>query len=53
MDAYVEGAGEDPWGQERVGIRVRGVIDRTDFGLAWQQTLAQGGIDAARYALPG
>ena len=44
VDAYVEGAGEDPWGQERVGIRVRGVVDRTDFGLTWQQRLAQGGL---------
>jgi polyisoprenoid-binding protein YceI len=44
MDAHVEGAGEDPWGNERVGIRVRGVIDRTDFGLTWQQRLAQGGM---------
>jgi polyisoprenoid-binding protein YceI len=44
MDAYVEGAGEDPWGQERVGIRIRGVVDRTDFGLTWQQKLAQGGL---------
>jgi polyisoprenoid-binding protein YceI len=44
MEGTVEGAAEDPWGNERVGIRVRGSIDRTDFGLTWQQRLAQGGM---------
>jgi polyisoprenoid-binding protein YceI len=44
MEASVEGAGEDPWGAERVGIRVRGKLDRKDFGLTWQQPLAKGGV---------
>jgi polyisoprenoid-binding protein YceI len=44
LTATVEGAGEDPWGNERVGIAVRGTIDRTEFGLRWQQTLASGGL---------
>jgi polyisoprenoid-binding protein YceI len=44
MEAMVEGAGDDPWGVEHVGIRVRGEIDRTDFGLVWQQPLKQGGM---------
>ena len=44
MEASVEGAGEDPWGTERVGIRVRGTLDRKDFGLTWQQPLAKGGV---------
>ena len=44
MEASVEGAGEDPWGTERVGIRVRGKLDRKDFGLTWQQPLAKGGV---------
>ena len=44
VDATVEGAAEDPWGNERVGISIRGVIDRTDFGLTWQQTLESGGL---------
>ena len=44
MQASVEGAGEDPWGAERVGIRVRGKLDRKDFGLTWQQPLAKGGV---------
>ena len=37
VDATVEGTGEDPWGNQRVGIAVRGEIDRTDFGLNFQQ----------------
>ena len=44
MTATVEGAAEDPWGNERVGISVRGTIDRTDFGLTWQQRLQGGGL---------
>jgi polyisoprenoid-binding protein YceI len=44
MTATVEGAGQDPWGTERVGIAIRGEIDRTEFGLRWQQKLAAGGL---------
>ena len=44
ITATVEGAGQDPWGTERVGIAIRGEIDRTEFGLRWQQKLATGGL---------
>jgi polyisoprenoid-binding protein YceI len=44
VEANVEGAAVDPWGKDRVGIAVRGSIDRTDFGLAWQQALVGGGL---------
>jgi polyisoprenoid-binding protein YceI len=44
FDATVQGAGEDPWGNERVGIAVRGSVNRNDFGLTWQQRLAAGGM---------
>jgi polyisoprenoid-binding protein YceI len=44
VEANVEGAGVDPWGNDRVGIAVRGGIDRTEFGLKWQQSLAKGGL---------
>jgi polyisoprenoid-binding protein YceI len=40
----VQGAGEDPWGNERVGLEARAVINRNDFGLTWQQALARGGV---------
>jgi polyisoprenoid-binding protein YceI len=43
-DATVEGAAEDPWGNERVGVSMRAAIDRTEFGLTWQQALASGGM---------
>jgi len=33
----------DPWGAERAGFSARGKIDRTDFGLTWNQTLEAGG----------
>jgi polyisoprenoid-binding protein YceI len=44
IDATVEGAATDPWGNERVGIAVRGSIDRTEFGLTWQRAAAGGGL---------
>ncbi|MDX6624773.1 MAG: hypothetical protein QOE75_2705 [Solirubrobacterales bacterium] len=44
VEANVEGAAIDPWGNDRVGIAVRGSIDRTDFGLSWQQSLVGGGL---------
>jgi polyisoprenoid-binding protein YceI len=44
LDSTVEGAERDPWGNERVGVRVRGAIDRKDFGLTWQKMLESGGF---------
>ncbi len=36
--------GTDPWGNERVGFEVSGVIDRRDFDLKWNQTLPNGNL---------
>ena len=44
FEATIEGAGEDPWGNDRVGVAVRGTVNRNDFGLTWQQRLAAGGL---------
>ena len=44
LDATVEGAERDPWGNDRVGVRVRGTINRKDFGLTWQKMLESGGF---------
>jgi polyisoprenoid-binding protein YceI len=44
LETSVEGTAIDPWGKDRVGIAVRGAIDRTEFGLTWQQALAKGGL---------
>lgn len=34
----------DAWGAERAGFSARGKIDRTDFGLTWNQALEAGGV---------
>lgn len=34
----------DPWGNEKAGFTVTGVINRTDFGLVWNATLETGGF---------
>jgi polyisoprenoid-binding protein YceI len=36
--------GADPWGNERIGVEVSGVIDRRDFDLKWNQTLPNGNL---------
>jgi polyisoprenoid-binding protein YceI len=36
--------GADPWGNERLGFEVEGVIDRRDFDLKWNQTLPNGNL---------
>jgi polyisoprenoid-binding protein YceI len=36
--------GTDPWGNERIGFEVEGVIDRRDFDLKWNQTLPNGNL---------
>jgi polyisoprenoid-binding protein YceI len=43
LEATLQGAGEDPWGNERVGVSARGTINRNDFGLTWQAPLPRGG----------
>jgi polyisoprenoid-binding protein YceI len=32
----------DPWGNTRIGVSVNGSINRTDFGLNWNQVLEAG-----------
>jgi polyisoprenoid-binding protein YceI len=36
--------GEDPWGNERVGLELESRIDRRDFDLKWNQTLPNGNL---------
>jgi polyisoprenoid-binding protein YceI len=49
----VEGRGaltppsEDPWGNTRVGITLEAVVDRTHFGLSWNNPLPKGGLALA------
>jgi polyisoprenoid-binding protein YceI len=35
---------KDPWGNDRAGFTARTAIDRTDFGLRWNQALETGGV---------
>lgn len=44
LTARQEGSGKDPWGGERRSFSARGRIDRSDFGLRWNQALETGGF---------
>ncbi len=39
-----EGAGKDPWGNEKAGFSGQGSIKRSDFGLTWNAALETGGV---------
>ena len=36
--------GQDPWGNERIGLDLEGTIDRREFDLKWNQTLPNGNL---------
>lgn len=36
--------GQDPWGNERVGLELETKIDRREFDLTWNQTLPNGNL---------
>jgi polyisoprenoid-binding protein YceI len=40
----LEASDEDPWGNQRVGFEVESTIDRTDFGVSFNQTLGSGNL---------
>jgi polyisoprenoid-binding protein YceI len=44
LDVVYDGVGQDPWGNQRMGLSATGEIDRDAFGLTWNQPLAQGGV---------
>jgi len=44
LDVTAEGRGKDPWGGERAGFSATGRINRSDFGLTWNQLLETGGV---------
>ena len=44
LDVEEGGRGKDPWGNERVAFTAKGTINRTDFGLKWNQALEAGGV---------
>ena len=44
LHATTTGTDLDPWGNTRVGIEAATQIDRTEFGLTWNQALESGGV---------
>lgn len=44
LDVVYDGAGKDPWGNQRVGFSASTSINRFDFGLNWNQALEAGGV---------
>ena len=44
LDATAEGRGKDPWGNQRAGFNAKGKINRSEFGLTWNQALEAGGV---------
>ena len=44
LDVVEEGAGVDPWGNQKVSYSARGKFNRTDFGLTWNAALETGGV---------
>jgi polyisoprenoid-binding protein YceI len=39
-----EGAGVDPWGNEKVAFAATGKFNRSEFGLTWNAALETGGV---------
>ena len=44
LDVEQLGQLKDPWGNQRAAFSAKAVIDRKDFGLAWNQVLETGGL---------
>jgi polyisoprenoid-binding protein YceI len=44
LTGVVAEGGEDPWGNQRIGLELSGQIDRREFDLKWNQTLPNGNL---------
>jgi polyisoprenoid-binding protein YceI len=44
LEVVFEGADTDPWGNERVGLEVVGVLKRSDFDMTFNQALGSGNM---------
>jgi polyisoprenoid-binding protein YceI len=44
FEGVTQGVDQDPWGNTRIGLEVVGQIERSDFGLNWNQALESGGV---------
>ena len=43
LEAAFEGTAKDPWGNDRIGLTVKGHLDPNDYGVDWNQELEAGG----------
>ncbi len=48
LEVELEGLGQDPWGNERIGFSTQVELDREEFGLTWNQALETGGVLVGR-----
>ncbi|HEX8977804.1 MAG TPA: YceI family protein [Solirubrobacteraceae bacterium] len=44
LTGIVGEGGEDPWGNQRIGLELEAKIDRREFDLKWNQTLPNGNL---------
>lgn len=44
LDAIYHGQGKDPFGNHKAGFTAEMDLDRSDFGLTWNQALEAGGV---------
>jgi polyisoprenoid-binding protein YceI len=44
LDGELLGTAKDPWGNQRIGFSARTAIERSAFGLTWNQVLEAGGV---------
>lgn len=44
LNVTFEGRAKDPWGNSRFGYTAKGKINRSEFGLTWNQALETGGV---------
>ena len=44
LQATVTGSGQDPWGNERVGLDISGILRRSEYGVSWNAPLPGGGL---------
>jgi polyisoprenoid-binding protein YceI len=44
LAATLKGPVKDPWGNTKLGLELRGTLDRRDYGLTWSKALETGGL---------
>jgi polyisoprenoid-binding protein YceI len=44
LQVHREGVAKDPWGNYRSGFTAVGKINRSDFGITWNQAIETGGV---------